>query len=337
MDLVELEERARARGWSGRMLPVSWRTARRRERLRGRLRGERVSARRLVAPDPERLERAGVLLHAWPMSSADISALVDAMPALRWIHSANTGVEDVIRATEGRDELVITNAGSTASAVVAEHAFASVLALARRLPEHFVATVQREWATPPARRLEGSTLLVVGFGRIGREVARHAAHFGMRVIAVRRRPDMETPDGVSEMIGPELLRERLGEADFVLLALPATSETKDLVDAGFLAAMRPDAALVNVGRGECVVEEDLAAALRAGHPRAACLDVTRRQPLPRRSPLYGVPGLWLTHYSAYRRAPAEHLQDARRGFLENLEEFVAGRELPDSVDRARGY
>ena len=115
------------------------------------------------------------------------------------------------------------------------------------------------------------------------------------------------------------------------LAWPATTTPN------FLAAMKPDASLVNVGRGDCVVERDLAVALRQGRPRAACLDVTEEQPLPESSPLYQAPGAWLTHFSASRTEAGRHLDHAQQVFLQNLECFVTGRALPTLVDPKRGY
>jgi phosphoglycerate dehydrogenase-like enzyme len=179
--------------------------------------------------------------------------------------------------------------------------------------------------------------MILGLGRIGSEVARVSSALGCHVMGVRRNVDFGIPEGVSELIPPDRVHSRLGEADFVVLALPATSETIDLVDYEFLAAMQSDAVLINVGRGETIVEEALVDSLRRGHPRAACLDVTRQQPLPRDSRLYRAPNLWLTHFTAYRTGAGEHGRNAERVFLENLERFVQGLPLQNQVDPGQGY
>jgi phosphoglycerate dehydrogenase-like enzyme len=122
------------------------------------------------------------------------------------------------------------------------------------------------------------------------------------------------------------------------MVLPSTPRTENLVDREFLAAMRPGAALINVGRPESIVEEALVDALARGHLRAACLDVTREQPLSRSSPLYDAPNLWLTHHTAYQRAAGDdHLREARRAFLDNLKRYVRGDPLENRIDLERGY
>ena len=123
----------------------------------------------------------------------------------------------------------------------------------------------------------------------------------------------------------------------MLLALPSTPKTDNLVDKDFLAAMRPGAILANVGRAETIDDDALVSALTRGHLRAACLDVTREKPLSDSSPLNGAPNLWLTHYTAYQRREGDHLREARRAFLDNLERYVNGDPLGNRIDLELGY
>ena len=270
------------------------------------------------------------------MAAQELQDLVARLPALQWVHTAYSGFEIAGPAVAGRD-LLLTNAGAGSGDLPIEHAVAMLLAMARRLPEHFTATTRREWVTPAARRLTGATVMIVGLGKIGGGVSRIAAALGCHVIGVRRNPDHGAPEGVKELIGPSQLHYRLADADFVLLAVPATGETRMLVDERFLAAMKPGAILLNVGRGETVDEAALVKSLAQGHLGGACLDVVSQEPLSAGSPLYAAPNLWLTHHTAYRSGPGEHEARSQQVFLENLERFVQGQPLLNQVDPGQGY
>ena len=327
---------ARAAGWEGGFQTLTPARPGRLTRIRRRLGLDRTGHPGFMSPAPEDSDRVRVLMHAWPMTEESLAQIASSLPNLSWVHTTYAGVEMAARAIAGRDVL-LTRAGPGSAEMPIEHATAMLLAMARSLPEHFVATSRRDWAVPPARRLGGSTVLVLGLGAIGSGFARNASALGCSVLGVRRRPDLGAPDGVEQLIELAELRSRLGECDYVVLALPATDETRDLVDADFLARMKPGAVLLNVGRGETVVEEALAESLRAGHLGGACLDVTRQEPLPENSPLYACPGLWLTHHTAYRSAPGRQEVASQEEFLVNLERFVAGESLLHLVDPTRGY
>jgi len=332
----EFEDLARTTGWRGRMIPVSWTKEARSGWFRRRILRRPQSSSGMETLGIDDLAGVRILLHAWPMSGAELSLLVDNSPGLRWIHTAYTGAEAAVHAVADRP-ILVTNAGAQTTAAVAEHALSLLLALGRRLPEHFIATQDREWVTPPASTLNGSTLMVFGLGRIGSAAASMAARLGCRVIGVRDRVQLGGPEEVTEVIAvPEALN-RLGEADFVLLALPATARTANLVDHAFLGGMKTGARLVNVGRPENIVDDALVDALTGGRLAAACLDVTRERPVSKKSRLYRAPNLWLTHHTAYHLAEGDHLQNAQRTFLENLARFVEGAPIENRVDLERGY
>jgi len=332
----EFRTAARAAGWEGGIRSLEPVERGRAERLRRRLTGGGGPGTAFRTPDPETADRVTVLLHAWPMGGDELRQLTAQLPELQWVHTAYAGAELAARAIAGR-KVLLTNAGRESSEMPVEHATAMMLAMARGLPEHFAATARREWAAPPARKLGGATVLVIGLGGIGSGFARNAAALGCRVIGLRRRPELGAPEGVDELIDLGRLRERLAECDYVMLAVPATDETRDLVNADFLAHMKPGSVLLNVGRGETVAEDALAAALRSGHLGGACLDVTREEPLPANSPLYEAPGLWLTHHTAYRSVPGAHEARSQAEFLANLARFVAGEPLHNLVSPERGY
>ncbi len=168
------------------------------------------------------------------------------------------------------------------------------------------------------REVDGSTWLVVGMGNIGTEVATRARALGARVIGVRRTPTGDEP--VDRMVTPDGLAGELGGADVVVIAAPAGDSTRHLVDAAFLAAMAPDALLVNVARGELVDEAALIAALDAGRPGAAVLDVTSVEPLPADSPLWGHPKVTISPHTS-------GITNSTNGRLMTLVEDNLGRYL----------
>jgi phosphoglycerate dehydrogenase-like enzyme len=259
---------------------------------------------------------------------------------IRWIQSFSAGVERCVAIPAVRErDVLLTNMQRVAAPVMAEHVLAMMLAFARGLdfyiPQRAVASWTRE-LPPPARMLtlEGKTVLVVGLGGIGTEVAKRAHALGMRVIATRA-SGRDGPPFVAYVGLPDELRKLAGEADFVVNTTPLTPETTRLFDAAFFAAMKPRSFFFNVGRGQSVVQDDLVAALRSGHLAGAGLDVTDPEPLPKASPLWQFPNVIITpHVSA-----ASDVGDVARFAIvrENLRRYVAGDRMLSVVDTAKGY
>jgi phosphoglycerate dehydrogenase-like enzyme len=259
---------------------------------------------------------------------------------IRWIQSFSAGVERCVAIPAVRErDVLLTNMQRVAAPVMAEHVLAMMLAFARGLdfyiPQRAAASWTRE-LPPPARMLtlEGKTVLVVGLGGIGTEVAKRAHALGMRVIATRA-SGRDGPPFVAYVGLPDELRKLAGEADFVVNTTPLTPETTRLFDAAFFAAMKPRSFFFNVGRGQSVVQDDLVAALRSGHLAGAGLDVTDPEPLPKASPLWQFPNVIITpHVSA-----ASDVGDAARFEIvrENLRRYVAGDRMLSVVDTAKGY
>ncbi len=224
-------------------------------------------------------------------------------PRLRLVQSCSAGTDqydrDVLRQAGIR---LASGQGCNANAV-SEHAIAQVLALLRRLPEARDNQAKRHWRGMMgdfARREDeagGKTAIVVGTGRIGGRIARLCKALGMRVIGVRRDPTQGV-DGADEVHGFRDLGHLAPRADFLVLACPLTDETRNLVDAAVLAAMKPTARVVNVARGRVVDEPALVAALREGRIGGAALDVTADEPLPQDSPLWDMPQVLITPHTA---------------------------------------
>lgn len=260
---------------------------------------------------------------------------------LRWAQVPWAGVEDEVAipglAASG---IVLTNGQRLSSPEIAEHAMALVRALARRLDRALELQSTAHWDRTTYRgddgliRLRGKTLLVVGLGGIGTEVARLAHGAGMTVLATRS-SSRSGPEFVAEVGLAENLDAMLARADAVVDCLPLTDDTSGLFDRERFRRMKPTALFVNVGRGGTVVTEDLIAALGAGELGGAGLDVTDPEPLPDDHPLWSTPGVIITpHSAAISDAGWERLFLL---FRENLRRFAAGEPLLSVVDIERGY
>ena len=236
---------------------------------------------------------------------------------------------DHFRGAELGPDVVVTNAAGVAAVPIAEFVVGQLLAIWKRFDE--LADQQRRHVWEPAygRQVSGLTLGLVGLGAIGTAVAERARALGMRVLAVRRRPGVDRPPVVDEVVGPEQLSDVLGRVDAVVVCAPATPETRDLFDAAAFAAMRPGAVFCNVGRGSLVDETALLDALRSGHLGAAVLDVTREEPLPADSPLWDAPNVRLSPHSA---ASLDHyVESVFDLFADNLGRYLRREPLRNVV------
>jgi len=283
-----------------------------------------------------------------PVQIADAEILIglcdakslEAARSVRWIQTLWAGVEDCVQlpGLAGRG-IVLTNLQRMMGPPIAEHAIALSLALARGLPHYTRYQHAGQWKRAEAdrarmRELGGRTMLVVGLGGIGTEVARRAHALGMRVIATRN-STREGPDFVAKVGLPGDLLALAAEADVVVNAMPLTRETTGIFDQAFFDAMKPGGYFINVARGRSVVTGALVAALRSGRLAGAGLDVTDPEPLPRRHALWSMPNVLITPHVA----PASDAQSDRNWLLvtENVRRYVAGEPLLNVVDVARGY
>jgi len=259
---------------------------------------------------------------------------------VRWIGIYSAGIEDCLgkKALE-KNGLVVTNMRAVAGPVMAEHSIALMFALSRSLELSVARQVRgegwnRNFSGSEPQALTGKTLLVVGLGGIGHEVARRAHALGMNVIATRA-SSRDAPDYVSRVGLSDELPAMIGEADVVVSCLPLVPATANLFDSKMFARMKPTAYFINVGRGGSVVTDDLAAALNSGTIAGAGLDVTEPEPLPSDHPLWKARNIIITpHVSAQ-----SDLGQANRALLlqEQMRRFVAGDKLFAIVDLRKGY
>jgi D-2-hydroxyacid dehydrogenase (NADP+) len=272
-----------------------------------------------------------------PLDAADavvwLDSNPDALPALpervRWVQLPSAGVERWVERV-GSERATFTSAAGAYALPVAEHALALLLAGVRGLVADARA---RSWAERDGATLEGASVAIVGAGGIGRALIGLLAPLDVRVLAVTRRG--RPVPGAAETLAAERLDEVWGAADHVVLAAPATAQTRHLVGERELRAMRPHAWLVNVARGSLVDTDALVAALRAGEIAGAALDVTQPEPLPDGHPLWTEPRALISPHAANPpSAMARHLAER---VAENLRRFAAGAELLAPIDAGAGY
>lgn len=274
-------------------------------------------------------------------------------PNLRWIQTHSAGVDFLLDKPVWQSQVVITNLSGVHAVPMAEHVLAMMLAFRWNLPTMERLKARLEWAQGRWDRfarpeLRGSTLGLIGYGAIGRELARQAQALGMRVLAANRsgqrhpqrgfiEPGIGDPDGTipEKMYATAQLKHMLPECDYVASVMPLTGETRHMLNAGVFAAMKKSAFFFNVGRGQVVDEAALVAALQQGQLAGAGLDVFEQEPLPPESPLWQLEQVIISpHVSGFTP-----LYDARASelFAENLRRYLKQEPLLNLVDREKGY
>jgi len=275
-------------------------------------------------------------------------------PGLRWIQLLSAGADHVLAGGALKDSSIpLTSASGIHATPIAEYTMGSMLTYAHRIHLAIRAQIRHEWTraqklSEPIDELRGHTIGIIGYGSIGRETARLAAAFGMTVIALKRDPanrrdpgwcpaGLGDPDGTipARFFGPAQCEEILRESDYVSVTLPLSAHTRKFIGAREIAAMKPGAYLVNIGRGQVIDEAAMAAALMAGRIGGAGLDVFEHEPLEASSPLWDMENVILTpHISGDNRG---YMDKACELFAENLKRFATNRPLLNLVDPNLGY
>ncbi|WP_407562854.1 D-2-hydroxyacid dehydrogenase [Streptomyces sp. 184] len=270
-------------------------------------------------------------------------------PRLRWVQLDTSGCDHVVGTDLWASGTPLTTIGGVSPRPLAEYVLMMILAHAHHLPETIRLQQDARWPDFPhrwnrlmPRMLPGATVGVVGYGRIGREIGRLAAAFGMNVVGLRRggprageRYGEEAAGDPAALVGPEGLYDLLAASDYVVLTVPYTDGTRDLLDAAAFAKMKHGAMLINAARGGVVDETALLDALRSGQVGRAALDVFAEEPLPPSHPLWKEPNVLVTpHIAGF--APGYHEQ-VKALFTENVRRFLAGSPLVNLVDRKAGY
>lgn len=279
---------------------------------------------------------------------------IEKVPNLRWLHSSFAGVESILsNPLLTLPGLLVTNSSGVAISQMGEYVIMMLLNLGHKLPQMNQAQREKRWIEDKQvnlipKELRGSTVGIVGYGSIGREVARQLYAYGATVLASKRdamHPEDTgyTPEGLGDPLGNyfhrlypnEGLPGMLRDCDFVVLTLPHTRETECLFDKEMFEAMKPGSYFINVSRGQLVDEGALIEALNSGHLAGAALDVFTEEPLPPDSPLWTQPNMIITpHISAYSTNMLNQVVDL---FIENLKRYLMDEPLYNLVNLEQGY
>lgn len=277
-----------------------------------------------------------------------VPADLSQVPRLRWLQTGSAGVDHLAGDPPWNKGIVVTNGRGVFAVPIGEYVTAAVLRINQPVGRWATDQAAHRWPMddePVASVARGRTAVLVGYGSIGREVARQLAALGLRIVAVKPRPEVRAdasyrvprtgdPDGSipARIVGVEALADAAREADYLILTLPLTARSRHLIDATILAALPSTAWLINVSRGPLVDEEALLEALRAGRLAGAVLDVFAQEPLPPDHPLWDAPNVMIT----------PHVSGATSRFrddlvVENVRRYLAGEPLLNVVDPERGY
>lgn len=276
------------------------------------------------------------------------------VPSLRWLQCHYAGIESLFDSPLlQKKDLMITTLSGAAAPQMAEFALTMMLALGHRLPEMNQAQTKADWPKDRWERfnpveLRGSTVGIVGYGSIGREVARLVRAVGATVLATKRDvmhpedtgyslPELGDPGGdlFHRLYPPQALRSMLHECDFVVVTLPLTPQTRNIIGAGELAAMKPTAYLIHLARGTVIDPAALLSTLQERRIAGAALDVFHEEPLPANSPLWRLNNVILAPHMA--GVSSHYNERAIQLFADNLKRYLSGAPLLNRFDPEKGY
>lgn len=268
------------------------------------------------------------------ISQAGLRQLLRDYPAIRWVAAQNAGVDALMLPEIKERRIAVTRVRHVHDTYVSEFSVAAILTLGKGLPDIVRANERREWLEFQPPMLRGQTVTIVGYGEIGRAIAKRAKPFELRVIGIRVHP---RPDGIADEVwGTDRLEEALAEADYVVLIVPGGDSRRHLIGEPQLRKLKKGAFLINVGRGDTVDEAALDYVLRQEGFAGALLDVFQTEPLPKESPLWTNPRVLVSgHLAGIRGGPmAGPLLDQ---ILDNMDRFTRGEPLQNTVDVDQGY
>ncbi|MDQ0680501.1 phosphoglycerate dehydrogenase-like enzyme [Arthrobacter pascens] len=296
---------------------------------------EELAEVRLTKADglAEAMDGADVL-YQWHSFSPALRENWGAASSLQWIHVTAAGVSQLMFDELVASDVTYTNSRGVLSTAIAEFALGFVLDMAKDSQGSFRLQQEQRWQHRTTRKIQGQRALVVGTGSIGREIARLFRAVGMEVSGAGRTARPGDAD-FGQIHSSRELAGIVGDYDYLVLAAPLTADTKGLVGADVLAAMKPSARLINVGRGELVDTPALTEALTSGSIAGAALDVVHPEPLPAGHPLWGLENVIITpHMSGDTEG---YLDDLGKLFVDNLKRYCNGEPLGNVVDKALGF
>ena len=265
-----------------------------------------------------------------------LKAMLPHAAKLRWIHSVSAGVEALLFPEMLAHPATLTNGRGAYKRSLAEFVIAGAMYFAKHMPRLLADQKAHKWEQFYMEELFGTTMGIVGYGEIGRAAAEKAKEFGMKVLALRRRPELSSSDPLVDRVYTHAdLHEMLAQCDYIVAAAPNAPGTLDLIGEAEFAVMKPNAVIINVGRGPVINEKAMVGALASNKIRGAALDVFDVEPLPAGHPLFDLPNVLLCPHSGDR--VVGWLETAVEVFLSNFDRFEKGGELMNIVDKKAGY
>ena len=292
-----------------------------------------------VGLTPEAFENAApdaTVIFSWALSQELLRKVLPMAPGVRWVHTRGAGVDNLLFPELLASPAVLTNGRGVFSPSLGEWVLGAILYFAKDFHRLLRSQAQERWDPFTVTEISGQTLGIIGYGDIGRAISIRARAMGMRVLGMNRRGTLPGNDEPVEQIFRPAERIRMiEECDYIAIAAPLTPETRGLVGETEFAAMKPDAVVINVGRGPVIDEAALVLALTHKRIKGAALDVYDCEPLPQGHPLYYLDNVLLSPHCADHTAT--WLDEAMRFFLAQYERFRKGESLLNVVDKKAGY
>lgn len=281
--------------------------------------------------DPQDAE---VYFNGFKLKNTTLHKVLAASPKIRWQHTPSSGVNHILTPIFLEHDILLTNGSGVHAIPIAEFVITFLLYHAKNVHKLHSLQADHHWIKwLELEELYNKTLLIIGTGNIGQEIAIRAKAFGMNVFGSRRHP--EPLPNFDKIVGADEWRSLLPEADYVVIATPLTPQTRGLIDAEALRLMRPSAYLINIARGAIVDENALLTALREGWIAGAGLDTFAVEPLPPESPFWSLPNVFITpHCSGLTPQLYDRIVAL---FLDNLTRYRKGLPLRNIVDKHTGY
>jgi phosphoglycerate dehydrogenase-like enzyme len=267
---------------------------------------------------------------AWVWERGETEAIFAQAKKLRWVHLRWAGLDNFLFPALVESPVILTNSRGVYSQALGEFVIAGALFFAKDIRRLLRAQAEHKWEQFTMSELRGATMGIVGYGDIGRACATRAQALGMRVLAMRRSPDKSKGE-----FGPDGLIDMIRQCDYVVASAPLTPETRGMIGVREIAAMKPTAVLMNVGRGPVIDEGALIPALAEKRIRGAALDVFTHEPLPPDHPFFTFDNVLLSPHCA-DNTPTWN-DEAMHFFLQNFDRFAKGEPLLNVVDKHAGY
>jgi phosphoglycerate dehydrogenase-like enzyme len=299
------------------------------------LEGAKVAIAKTAEGLGDALSEARVLFN-WAGPKAEIKSALEKGTKLEWIHARYAGLDALLFPELIGSSIPLTNGSGTFSQSLGEFVIAGALYWAKDMPRMLKAKDEHKWEVFDVLELSTQTMGIVGHGDIGRAIARRAKAFGMNVLALRRDPSPRPGDeDVDRVYATADLHKMLPECDYVVVAAPLTPDTKHMMSTAEFNCMKPEAIIMNVGRGPVIDEAAMTEALKTRRIRGAALDVFEVEPLPATSALWDLDNVFISaHTSDHTK---DWLNDAVQFFIDQFGRWRAGERLENVVDKRAGY